>query len=203
MHKFDGFEDERKKRLINAGFTEFGTHGYERSSLNRILQTAQIPKGLFYHYFEQKEDLYHYLIQFGINEITKKLMDSRLLDETDYIKRLLMSYMIKVHVYKEYTNFEQFLMSVYKDNNPEFLASINLTDSKAYGQRFVGENIDLSRFIVADLEAGTRVASRYMQQAFNDIIFSIQEMDENKIKQYLTQEAAYLKKMLYKEEYHD
>ncbi|QMS85659.1 TetR/AcrR family transcriptional regulator [Candidatus Xianfuyuplasma coldseepsis] len=203
IHKFDDFTDSRKNDLINTGFEEFATHGYKRASLNHILQRSRIPKGLFYHYFANKEDLYTYLYQFGINVITKRLIDSSVLMERDYINRLIASYMIKVEAYHDYQFFDKFLMKVYRDDNNSFLETIHLEDSKEYGRRFIEENIASEMFLHSDMTANIRVASRYMQQTFNDIINRIHVMSKEDIKTYLDREAQYLRCILYKEEYHD
>ena len=203
MHKFDTFDIERKNKLINQGFIEFGTHGYKRASLNRILEKSEIPKGVFYHYFNNKKALYQYLIYFGIETITLNLMDSAVLKEKDYIKRLLKSYEIKVDAYHTYSFFEKFLMKVYSENNSEFLETINLEDSKVYGKRFISENIDFTLFKTCDNDANIRVASRYLQQTFNDIIHNIQSMTKTEIMTYLTSEANYLRSVLYKEDTND
>lgn len=203
IHKFDAFDETRKRQLINAGFTEFGTHGFQRASLNKILKKSNIPKGLFYHYFTQKEDLYQYLYSYGINVITKRLIDSTVLDETDYIKRLIKNYIIKAEVYHEFEHFEQFIMQVYRDDNQAFLKTINVQDSKDYVQRFMKDNIDVVKFRTDYHAANIRVASRYMREAMTDIINRIQNMTIEDIQTYLEQEAQYLKMILYKEEYHD
>lgn len=45
-----------------AAMDEFSTHHYESASLNNILLKADVSKGVFYHHFESKEDLYLHLI---------------------------------------------------------------------------------------------------------------------------------------------
>lgn len=53
---------EKKQELMDAAIDEFGEKGYENASLNNILRAAGISKGTFYYHFENKEDLYFYLI---------------------------------------------------------------------------------------------------------------------------------------------
>ena len=52
----------RRQRLRAAAAEEFVTHGYERASLNRIIDGAGIAKSSFYHYFEDKRALYADLV---------------------------------------------------------------------------------------------------------------------------------------------
>jgi len=49
---------KKKEQLLAAAINEFGKHRFEDASLNRILQKAKVSKGLFYHYYENKDALY-------------------------------------------------------------------------------------------------------------------------------------------------
>lgn len=55
--RYENLEAEKKQRLLNAAMTEFGAHGYELASINRILDGAGFSKGSFYYYFDDKLDL--------------------------------------------------------------------------------------------------------------------------------------------------
>lgn len=44
--------------LIAAAIDEFDAHGYDKASLNRILDAAGMSKGQLYHHFSSKEGLY-------------------------------------------------------------------------------------------------------------------------------------------------
>ncbi len=52
----------RRQRLHAVAAEEFVAHGYERASLNRIIERAGIAKSSFYHYFEDKRALYADLV---------------------------------------------------------------------------------------------------------------------------------------------
>jgi len=54
---------EGKRRLIeNVALDEFAEFGFDNASINRIVSTAGIAKGSFYQYFEDKADLFKYVI---------------------------------------------------------------------------------------------------------------------------------------------
>lgn len=55
--RYDNVSPEKKARLIEAAAREFAAHGYELASTNRILEAAELSKGAFYYYFDDKEDL--------------------------------------------------------------------------------------------------------------------------------------------------
>ena len=47
---------DTKAVLLRAGLTWLTTSGFNQSSLDSILRSVQIPKGSFYHHFDNKED---------------------------------------------------------------------------------------------------------------------------------------------------
>ena len=62
---------EEKRRLIDSvALDEFAEYGFDKASINRIVSAAGIAKGSFYQYFEDKKDLFLYLVK-RVNE--KKL----------------------------------------------------------------------------------------------------------------------------------
>ncbi|MDY4592271.1 MAG: TetR/AcrR family transcriptional regulator [Eubacteriales bacterium] len=51
-----------KERIINAAITEFGANGYKKGALNNICAMG-IPKGLLYHNFHSKDELYLQVVE--------------------------------------------------------------------------------------------------------------------------------------------
>jgi TetR/AcrR family transcriptional repressor of nem operon len=49
----------RKEKIINQSLRLFSLNGFLNTSLNDILDAAQISKGGFFNYFKNKEDLFH------------------------------------------------------------------------------------------------------------------------------------------------
>jgi len=59
---FFNLSDSKQQRIINAAVEEFAAHPYLNTSINRIVELADISKGSFYQYFNNKKDLYKYII---------------------------------------------------------------------------------------------------------------------------------------------
>ena len=55
--------EEKRQRLLAAARAEFARVPYEEASVNRMIQAAGIPRGSFYMYFTDKEDLFRYLME--------------------------------------------------------------------------------------------------------------------------------------------
>ena len=69
--------EEKRQRLIAAARAEFLRVPYEDASINRIIREAGIPRGSFYMYFTDKEDLFHYLME-SYGELLIQRMGERL-----------------------------------------------------------------------------------------------------------------------------
>lgn len=59
---FDNLSSTKKLALETAALEEFSKHTYDQISINRIIQSIDMPRGSFYLYFNDKEDLYLYII---------------------------------------------------------------------------------------------------------------------------------------------
>lgn len=65
---FFNLSDEKKDRIFDAALREFSVRTFSQASLNQIIKNAGIPKGSFYQYFDNKEDLYLYLMEAASKE---------------------------------------------------------------------------------------------------------------------------------------
>ena len=59
---FLNLPEEKRETIINAAIDEFASYGLENASTNRIVKNSGIAKGSFYQYFEDKQDLFMYLL---------------------------------------------------------------------------------------------------------------------------------------------
>ena len=60
---------EKRHRIIDMAIDEFAKYSYDKVSISKIVDKAEIAKGSFYQYFEDKKDLYKYLL---LNVIVEK-----------------------------------------------------------------------------------------------------------------------------------
>jgi len=60
---------EDKRRLVEAAaIDEFAERGYEGASISQIVARAEVAKGSFYQYFEDKHDLFMHLVDLAARE---------------------------------------------------------------------------------------------------------------------------------------
>ena len=65
--------EEKRDRIMDAAMAEFQRVSYEDASINKIIKSAGISRGSFYQYFEDKEDLFFYIIKEGSEHIKESL----------------------------------------------------------------------------------------------------------------------------------
>ncbi|MBL8102711.1 MAG: TetR/AcrR family transcriptional regulator [Anaerolineales bacterium] len=68
---FLNLPDEKRQTVVNAAIDEFAEYGFESASINRIVANSGISKGSFYQYFEDKMDVFKYLMDVIAQEKTE------------------------------------------------------------------------------------------------------------------------------------
>ena len=62
--RFQRLAEEKRLRILDAAIWEFAEHGYHGTSMRQIAERAGIAKGLTYYYFDSKEDLFSFLVEY-------------------------------------------------------------------------------------------------------------------------------------------
>lgn len=68
---FFNLDPERRKNIVEAAVEEFAKLPYEQASLSRIVEKSGIAKGSMYQYFEDKLDLYLYIVDLAYEQKRK------------------------------------------------------------------------------------------------------------------------------------
>ena len=63
--------EKRKKELLKIAYDMFLKQGYENTSVDEIIETAQIAKGTYYYYFQSKEQMLEEVIDMMIENETE------------------------------------------------------------------------------------------------------------------------------------
>ena len=63
--------EKRKKMLLKIAYDMFLTKGYDNTSIDEIIEKAQIAKGTYYYYFQSKEQMLEEVIDMMIDNETK------------------------------------------------------------------------------------------------------------------------------------
>lgn len=71
---FLNLPEEKRNKVIEAAIKEFSSVPYEKISINRIIKDAEISRGSFYMYFEDKYDLTLYLLDLTKQQLMKDVV---------------------------------------------------------------------------------------------------------------------------------
>ena len=62
LQTFENLPQDKRQRIIECAIDEFAQHDYASASISKIVTKAGIAKGSLYQYFNDKNDLYTYLL---------------------------------------------------------------------------------------------------------------------------------------------
>jgi len=68
---FFNLSDEKKQKILQSAVDEFTENEMYKSRVSNIIKNAGIPRGSFYQYFEDLEDLYFYVIEGEFDKMFK------------------------------------------------------------------------------------------------------------------------------------
>ncbi|MCM3116261.1 TetR/AcrR family transcriptional regulator [Neobacillus sp. MER 74] len=146
--KFLNLDKEKQDRIINAAIKEFAGKGYDRASTNEIVKEAGISKGLLFHYFQNKKQLFLYVFDYCYELIIDEFYKKINLQETDFFIRMRQAIIVKMEMLSTYPDILKFMQEVFMDESAEIKAEFDKKKSelthinieKAY------EGIDYSKF---------------------------------------------------------
>lgn len=164
-----------KEKIINACIKEFGSNEYVAASLNNICKNNNISKGLLFHYYKNKEELFLLCAERCFQDLSKYL-EENFQWRGKGINEELNSYLNKrFEFFKEYSYYNQIFISavfnppegleedikaikkVLDDTNKKFLSKI-LEDSH------LKDNIDKNIALNMILDFGS-----YLQLKFKSL----------------------------------
>jgi TetR/AcrR family transcriptional regulator len=146
--KFLSLNQEKQERILNAALKEFAQKGYENASTNEIVKSAEISKGLLFHYFNNKKELYLFLYNHFVEVLMEEFFNELDFNERDIFERLKSLMILKSKLMVRHPEVFDFMMSASMEASEEVKEALNSTNTQlmqaSYGRLF--ENIDLTKF---------------------------------------------------------
>ena len=65
---FFNLPKDKRTLICNVAIAEFAEYSFDQASINRIVAESGIAKGSYYQYFEDKQDLFSYILQLVAEE---------------------------------------------------------------------------------------------------------------------------------------
>ena len=80
---------EKQEKLLEAASREFSSRPFNEASINQIIKEAGIPRGSFYMYFQDKEELFWYLLRGYVDQMVMVIEELLLRRKGDIFQALL------------------------------------------------------------------------------------------------------------------
>ncbi|MEH7251439.1 TetR/AcrR family transcriptional regulator [Neobacillus niacini] len=146
--KFLNLDSEKQDRIINAAIKEFAQKGYDSASTNEIVKEAGISKGLLFHYFKNKKQLFFFLFDYCYNVVADEFYKKVDLTEKDFFNRIRQAVQIKTELQTQYPEILTFIQEAMMQDSPEIKADFDKKKQEltAVNINIIYEGIDLSKF---------------------------------------------------------
>ncbi len=71
--RFLKLKQVKKRTFLKMAYKEFALHSYEGASITRLVSDLKMAKGSVYQYFDNKEDMYLYLVEHAYSQLNTLL----------------------------------------------------------------------------------------------------------------------------------
>ncbi len=191
---FFNLKEDKKEKIEKALIKEFSRNSFEKASISNIILEANIPRGSFYQYFEDKEDAIYYIIDKYLEKEKNKIYQYLLRNKGDIFETAVNIYedMAKITERDENERLLKNILQEVKKNNinifgecKEMLRSKRTIEKMINKEELKVENDDDLQYFLRILNAIVRAIS--MEVVLKKITF-----EEGK--QRLIREMEILKK---------
>lgn len=121
---FFNLPEDKKNKILKAANKEFERVPIEQVSIKNIVESAEIARGSFYKYFEDKEDLFQYIMSAKMGNMQNKLIEMIEHENGNIINIFInmYEYLIKiVKIKKNNKFFKQIFENVKTSDNLMFI----------------------------------------------------------------------------------
>ncbi len=116
---FFNLKEDKKEKIEKALIKEFSRNSFEKASISNIILEANIPRGSFYQYFEDKEDAIYYIIDKYLEKEKNKIYQYLLRNKGDIFETAVNIYedMAKITERDENERLLKNILQEVKKNN--------------------------------------------------------------------------------------
>lgn len=102
---FLNLSTEKQDRILKAAKNEFSRAPLSDASVANIIKEAGIPRGSFYQYFDDLEDMFYYILEDYSKDVKQKLTNNLVYYKGDIIK--------------SFANLYQYILDIISDSDSE------------------------------------------------------------------------------------
>ena len=117
---FFNLPKEKQQTIITCAYKEFGNNTYDKVSVFLIAKNANISRASFYCYFDDKEDIYNYLIKLILAPYRENLLKQYKEIYLFNLANNLFNYFLSFHK----TEQQDFIVNILRNMNPKTIKFI-------------------------------------------------------------------------------
>jgi TetR/AcrR family transcriptional regulator len=110
---------DKKSMLLNAAIQEFAAKGYELASTNEITRKANVSKGILFHYYGGKKQLYLAVIDACIEQSLSLVNDETVNNSGDLFDTIRQIQKIKLKLFQSNPGMHRILSEAFLDMREE------------------------------------------------------------------------------------
>lgn len=192
-HKIFTMEDAKRDALLTAAMSKFAKNGYKKTTTDEIIVEAKISKGLLFHYFGTKKNLYIFLFKYANTIIMQEYYSQINIKEKDILKRFRNMFLLKLELTNKYPAIFDFVTSAFFEKDPAVAGKINEYTNLLY--------FDVKNEVLKDINLSLFKENFDIEKAINIIIFTLkgysesQTSPEKRIEDYNKEQALYIREI--------
>ncbi len=133
--KFFRLPEEKRQRIINAGFEVFAQNSYRKSPVGEIAAAAGISKSLLFHYFHNKKELYLFLWEYAADQTVRYLEEERCYEPTDLFEMMERGMRAKFRLMAEYPYMARFAVNAFYEKDAEIYAAMQSSYTRHFDRK--------------------------------------------------------------------
>lgn len=147
--KFFRLPQEKQQAILNAGYRVFSQNSYKKSPMSEIAAEAGISKGLLFHYFRNKRELYLYLWDHCAQVTIKAMEEFGCYGGEDLFESMLQGVKAKVSIIRQCPHMAMFTIRAFYEKDPEVCAAVQESYHKYFNFKTDRTllNLDPSQFV--------------------------------------------------------
>lgn len=180
----------KRDKLIDSAMKEFGKNGYDKASTNVIVEESGISKGLLFHYFSTKKELFETLSIYTITLMGETIEKGIDWENGDIAQRLEDITIIKLNMFKRYPYMLEFSKTIFSSETLDEIKEKVHQYIPNYYEKVFSYNIDYSIF-KDDIDIKKTITllqyflDRYSEDILNKYIKKKEELDLEHVNQEL------------------
>lgn len=195
--KFFALPEEKRQRILNAGYRVFSQNSYAKSPMSEIAAEAGISKSLLFHYFRNKRELYLFLWEHCAEVTIRYLTKYGCYEQTDLFDMLYRGMQAKIRIMRLYPHIGNFTVKVFYETDPEIRPAVQTSYEKFKG---IKANNTLNNLDPKQFKEGIDISKMYQEMYLASVGYLWENMqkgdiDVDKVEQDFTEMIEFWKQI--------